>query len=285
MATLHSKARGIGPDGKPLAYPSSEVQKAAVPDASVSWDIDFPAYAPVDYLAPSVAKGPVWADKPDASGCKFGEVDGNVDRTSFEAGGYRIDPKTQRPLNPRGRTGMTNRGLLGRWGPNHAADPIVTRWAEGGAPGGKRVLEFVAIRRNDGGGWAIPGGMVEPGDTVSATLKKEFGEEALNSMTKDKNATAAMEAAVDELFKDGRVVYKGYVDDPRNTDNAWMETCAYHFHAEDRAGEPNPLHKLTLAAGDDAGAVAWTAITADLKLYASHKDYVMAVAKEMKADL
>lgn len=29
--------------------------------------------------------------------------------------------------NPTGRTGLTGRGLLGRWGPNHAADPIVTR--------------------------------------------------------------------------------------------------------------------------------------------------------------
>ena len=28
-----------------------------------------------------------------------------------------------------GRTGMTGRGLLGRFGPNHAADPIVTRYA------------------------------------------------------------------------------------------------------------------------------------------------------------
>ena len=26
-----------------------------------------------------------------------------------------------------GRTGMAGRGLLGRWGPNHAADPVVTR--------------------------------------------------------------------------------------------------------------------------------------------------------------
>ena len=29
--------------------------------------------------------------------------------------------------NPVGRTGMVGRGLLRRWGPNHAADPIVTR--------------------------------------------------------------------------------------------------------------------------------------------------------------
>ena len=31
--------------------------------------------------------------------------------------------------NPVGRTGMVGRGLLGRWGPNHAADPVVTRYA------------------------------------------------------------------------------------------------------------------------------------------------------------
>ena len=30
-------------------------------------------------------------------------------------------------------------------------------------------------------------------------------------------------------------VYKGYVDDPRNTDNAWMETVACNFH--DDTGE------------------------------------------------
>jgi len=30
-------------------------------------------------------------------------------------------------------------------------------------------------------------------------------------------------------------VYSGYVDDPRNTDNAWMETVVYNFH--DDTGE------------------------------------------------
>jgi len=30
--------------------------------------------------------------------------------------------------NPIGRTGIRGRGCLGRWGPNHAADPIVTRY-------------------------------------------------------------------------------------------------------------------------------------------------------------
>ena len=57
---------------------------------------------------------------------------------------------------------MNGRGLLGRYGPNHAADPIVTKY-ERDAQGNivlkddKPVLLFVAVCRNDTGDWAIPG--------------------------------------------------------------------------------------------------------------------------------
>ncbi len=56
--------------------------------------------------------------------------------------------------------------MLGRWGPNHAADPIVTRWKrDDNAAGqivhdketGRGILEFVSIERKDNGSWAIPG--------------------------------------------------------------------------------------------------------------------------------
>lgn len=63
--------------------------------------------------------------------------------------------------NPEGRTGIKGRGLLGRWGPNHAADPIVTRWKRNARgivmENDKKVLEFVAIQRRDNHQWAIPG--------------------------------------------------------------------------------------------------------------------------------
>ena len=57
---------------------------------------------------------------------------------------------------------MVGRGLLGKWGPNHAADPIVTRWKRDSTGNkvlsdGKPLLEFVAIKRRDTGEWAIPG--------------------------------------------------------------------------------------------------------------------------------
>lgn len=56
---------------------------------------------------------------------KWNLLDGKIDRTTFHDN-YEIRDKY--PLNVAGRTGIAGRGLLGRWGVNHAADPIVTRW-------------------------------------------------------------------------------------------------------------------------------------------------------------
>lgn len=43
---------------------------------------------------------------------------------------------------------------------------------------------MVTILRSDNKLWAIPGGMVDPGEKVSNTLKREFMEEALDSQGK-----------------------------------------------------------------------------------------------------
>ena len=39
-------------------------------------------------------------------------------------------------------------------------------------------FEFVAVKRSDTGQWAIPGGMVDAGETVTAAIRREFQEEA-----------------------------------------------------------------------------------------------------------
>ena len=58
--------------------------------------------------------------------------------------------------------------FLGHFGPNHAADPIVTRWKRDEnnqrikhQRTGRPILEFVCILRKDTREYAIPGGMVE----------------------------------------------------------------------------------------------------------------------------
>ncbi|XP_029914112.1 ADP-ribose pyrophosphatase, mitochondrial [Myripristis murdjan] len=266
-------------------YPGSKIKRFSVPDDKVSWGQSWPQYSPVSYTDPSITKKPAWADLDvGAFSPKFNALDGKVDRTSFE-GNYTVEKG--KPLNPRGRTGVTGRGLLGRWGPNHAADPIVTRWkvdAKGkkiSHPASKKpVLQFVSIKRKDCGEWAIPGGMVDPGELVSLTLQREFSEEALNSLAASPAERAKIHERITKLFKSpGFQVYKGYVDDPRNTDNAWMETVAVNFHDD----EGSSVSELPLQAGDDAGQVRWVDVDSSLSLYASHSHFLEMVAKERHA--
>lgn len=190
------------------------------------------------------------------------------------------------PLNPVGRTGIVGRGVLGRWGPNHAADPIVTRWKrdsndmlEINKTTNKPVLQFVAIQRRDCKEWAIPGGMVDPGELISVTLKREFMEEAMNLLENDFAKRKEMEANMNLFFTKGTEIYKGYVDDPRNTDNAWIETVALNFHDEDN----NTFGQLPLMAGDDACNVRWMDVDAKLNLYASHSELIKKTVEKHDA--
>lgn len=251
--------------------------------------MDFSEYNPVKYTAPVVLRNPPWAD-PDLMSMDpsarpplaYNVLDEeyHVNRASH-MGAYRV--KHGLPLNPMGRTGMIGRGLLGRFGPNHAADPIVTRWKRTSAgvmlDGGKKVLEFVAIQRRDNSQWAIPGGMVEPGQVVTQALKAEFGEEAMAKLDVTNEERDKISSLIDKLFSNGMEVYKGYVDDPRNTDNAWMETVAVNFH--DDTGEI--FSEFKLQAGDDAAAVRWQRVSGNIPLFASHVSILEKVAKMRSA--
>ncbi|XP_073838055.1 ADP-ribose pyrophosphatase, mitochondrial [Musca autumnalis] len=259
-------------------YPRSELKRFSVPDKYVPWSVSFEEYEPSTYTAAHIA-GQLWADpdlKDESFRPKWNCLDGNVNRVSFN-GEYSIDANGY-PLNPMGRTGLKGRGLLGRWGPNHAADPIVTRWKrddEGNVikhkDTMKNILQMVAIQRRDNNMWAIPGGMVDPGEKVSATLRREFMEEALDSF-KDQQM-------IDDFFAQGTEVYKGYVDDYRNTDNAWMETVAYNFHDD----EGNHVGKLKLSAGDDAAKVQWMDVDRNKELHANHLWIIEKVVKLLNA--
>jgi len=140
----------------------------------------------------------------------------------------------------------------------------------------------VAIQRKDTGHWAIPGGMVDNGETVSVTLRREFEEEAGNLAAENPGAQQLFRQLVDDLFMGGgELVYKGYVDDPRNTDNAWMETSAFHFHCSKELGALLPLN-----AGDDAANVTWLDVSDNnpkyKNLYADHKKWVDQVAGQAR---
>lgn len=259
--TAHKKCTTQGSKG----YPERSLT------GPVAWSQPNASYKPTKFTHAVVEAGPKWADPADAESArllrpsaKFETYEGSV-ATS-------VDGVT--PRNPRGRTGLEERGLLGKWGANFAADPIVTRV---NPESGK--LEMIAIERTDTKQWAIPGGMVDFGEPVSATLSRELAEEALG-----KGAEAEEVKALEHKFKDmfatsGHEVYAGYVDDPRNTDNAWMETKAVHLHLSGADAQIN------LVAGDDAGKVQWMELTNEnlSKLYASHGDFVGKAVQDWQA--
>lgn len=238
---------------------------------------------PMEYTDPKILNNPD-ADLPTCDDCNFNTQDGLIDRRLFSSVSgkqliYDVSTVHKRPINPFGKTGFTGRGLLYRWGPNHCADPIVTRFQrnEHGdivyAKQGSRmlaVIEAALIKRAPdqpgGGDWAIPGGYQDPNDpTISVTAKREFGEEALGGCLE----SVERENALRQLG-DGKLLYKGYSDDVRNTDNAWNVTSVFLFH--DQHG--NGLAKVPLSAGDEVSQVAWKQIshgaTKEMNLFAMH---------------
>jgi ADP-ribose pyrophosphatase len=232
--------------------------RAPVPADKVSWETQFEAYAPHAYTALVVLendhtlKAGGWADELDPR-----KAFARRTPRSLTGRPIRFD-ELGRPLNPAGRTGTAGRGLLGKWGPNLAADPIVTRLNPLSGE-----LEMLAILRKDRRQWAIPGGMVDEGEDVSTTLAREFSEEA----------------GVVLDMTDARLVYAGYVDDPRNTDHAWIETTVKHKHLD-----PETARRVEPTAGDDAAAVRWLPLTEEhvSHLYASHGEFVRRVLQALR---
>lgn len=122
--------------------------------------------------------------------------------------------------------------------------------------------------------------MVDPGEKVSKTLRREFMEEALNGLELDEKTREKKLAVIDNFFDSGTEVFHGQVvTDPRNTDNSWMETVVYHIH--DETGDI--VGNLDLKAGDDAAEVTWKDIDSNLSLYADHKDFIQKIANRMNA--
>lgn len=213
------------PDRFPLAFGST-------------WQtLDRQNYHPVEYTAEKLLSEtpPPWADPQDISKLPhdYKSYEGEV---SFDTNG--------RPLNPIGPTGITGRGVLGRWGANFAVDAIVTRVNSDG------YFEMVTIKREASGEPAIPGGFVDKGEGANEALKRELHEET--TVTLD--------------FENAYEIYRGYVDDPRNTDNAWIETDVKQLHLSLEDSQ------FSVAGESDAEEAGWKVMSSQLleKLYASH---------------
>eukprot|EP00052_Salpingoeca_macrocollata_P029292 m.294431 g.294431 ORF g.294431 m.294431 type:complete len:1804 (-) comp22964_c0_seq3:8-5419(-) len=277
-------------DAKQLASPQNaagEIVKRA-PLREVEWGTPDETYNPFEFTSPFVlvhgpeAKKELDKLMPDKSGQNTNVLarywadsltfNGTTKNESY-CGTLKRDGQ-RLPLNPIGRTGMRGRGVLGQWGPNMATDTLVTRWklGEQGAEverGGKRLLEFLAVKRAAERQWAIPGSLDK---SKNAILVKAFGLTAETTEHK----------SIKETLKQAKSIFKGYMQDPRNTDNAWMETEVKHYHDEDGMFSNRTLMECR----DDVNAeVAWITIHSDMlpRMYAEHGAILRRVAIEKKA--
>ena len=191
---------------------------ARSPVVDIHWNVPDPNYKPVEFTSPKVlaadsSKVPDgWADPAEMTDDLRFEISPRVSH-ALKVGG-RVKMVDGFPRNPIGRTGMTGRGLLGKYGPNQAADALITRYNS------QNNLEMIAVKRGDNGAWAIPGGMVNKNESARHAAIRELFEESLDTSDGYKEVNAKL----DKLLREGRAaVYIGYVDDPRNTDISWME--------------------------------------------------------------
>ena len=139
-----------------------------------------------------------------------------------------------RPVNPFGPTGIRfGRNEMGHWGPADMADAVVTAGVKG-CP----VPLLLMVEREDGHGWAVPGGHVDDGEGSLRAALRELEEET--------GLTPADVASVRY-----RILPARYVPDPRASDEAWAVTTPVHVDL----GTLKSLPAVT--GGDDALRAMW----------------------------
>jgi ADP-ribose pyrophosphatase YjhB (NUDIX family) len=171
-----------------------------------------------------------------------------------------------RPVNPCEQTKVKHgRNELGHWGEAVATDALVNATDEYG----QRWI--LMVERDDGHGYALPGGHVDPDDATPLDAAiRELAEEGNVKLPRDRYAWT--------------VDPPRYVSDPRVSDESWMVTvlCRVDLGRMAYRDFPQPT------AGDDAASAAWmSASTFDLLidyLQKMHGGFVFRAHRQMLAD-
>jgi ADP-ribose pyrophosphatase len=183
---------------RPESYPPR--QRISIDEAP--WMLDCDDYDPPYYVSPVVLENDRskidngWADPED-----FGLV-----RDLPRVADAKYSDDGGKPLNPRGRTGLAGRGLLGLWGPNLSVQVLVAR--ENPDTGKPEILlggtESSLLLE-------VPKGFVLPDESTEEAVERVL----------------SLEAGWDPGRQEVQLVSEGYTYDSRQTDNAWVETQAF----------------------------------------------------------
>lgn len=140
---------------------------------------------------PNVEEADKWGDAPsptksiiDSRGSygiynpKNEQEDLKGSNIKYDKNGYPINPFLLNEKDEQIRTtGVTGRGNLGKWGPNHAADSSLFRITKG--EDGKFEIQQLIITRPTKE-LAMPGGMIDRGEVPLEAALRELGEEAMD---------------------------------------------------------------------------------------------------------
>ncbi|XP_023193351.1 transient receptor potential cation channel subfamily M member 2 isoform X1 [Xiphophorus maculatus] len=160
--------------------------------------------------------------------------------------------------NPGGRTGIKGRGALSRLGPNLNLDLVVTRWRDSA----RSVLEFLAVLNQNLRSLALPGGPVDSVDHLPGNLKGILGDKLFE--------------ALDAKVSEGTKVSEGYVDDCRNTDNAWVETTVLNIHLDGTSQVMVDINNMVIS-GDSC--LQWQEVSSRIKLSPNQRCSLQQVAE------
>ncbi|XP_007577647.1 transient receptor potential cation channel subfamily M member 2 [Poecilia formosa] len=160
--------------------------------------------------------------------------------------------------NPGGRTGIGGRGTLSRLGPNLNLDLVVTRWRDSA----RSELEFLAVLNQNQRSLALPGGPVDSLDHLPGNLKGILGKKLFE--------------ALDAKVSEGVKVSEGYVDDCRNTDNAWVETTVLNIHLDIASQVMVDINNMVIS-GDSC--LQWQEVSSRIRLSPNQRRSLQQVAE------
>ncbi|XP_055727936.1 transient receptor potential cation channel subfamily M member 2 isoform X3 [Salvelinus fontinalis] len=163
--------------------------------------------------------------------------------------------------NPGGRTGMKGRGALSCLGPNLILDPVLTRWKDSE----RSALEFLAVWDQEDGLWTLPGGPVQSDEPLPDRLLRIMGQKIYDTI----------KTKMVEVTK----VHEGYVDDIRNTDDAWVETTVLNIHLDRRSllmVDINHMAENTLGCVE---LVQWMEVSSRTRMASYQRDALRRVAE------
>ncbi|CAF0879739.1 unnamed protein product [Adineta ricciae] len=231
------------------------LMRTPVSDIQVPWSFEWSDYRPIIFTAQEVGRNssadPDLLNSSLVVSLRFNTIDGVIDRRSVYQY-YQLDAQSGLPLNPVGRTGIQGRGILLRWGPNVYQYIMICRWKRDAhgrllvhPTSGKNLLEILLEIQADDyetTDLILTGGLRVFGSHLPPQLQDRLGRFLIHAdMIRNRQTKMSSSFySLNQLFQHEPVPWKGaYLDDARNTDNAWIELAIGYILDDDEN------HRLT----------------------------------------